>query len=49
MQINFSATKLKKANTYVDLLNPPKIKMPKVAQPSEKKSFLKKIFKLLFK
>jgi len=49
MQINFSAKKLKEANKYVDLLNPPKIKMPKVVKPKEKKSFLKKLFKLLFK
>jgi hypothetical protein len=49
MQINFSATKLKEANKYVNLLNPPKIKMPKVLKPKEEVSLLKKIFNLLFK
>jgi len=49
MQIKFEATKLKEANKYVDLLNPPKIEMPKIVKPKEKKSFLKKLFKLLFK
>jgi hypothetical protein len=49
MQINFSAKKLKEANEYVNLLNPPKIKMPKVVNPKEEKSLLQKLFKLLFK
>jgi hypothetical protein len=49
MQINFSAKKLKEANKYVDLLNPLKVKMPKVLNPKEEKSFLKKLLKLLFK
>jgi len=49
MQINFNAKKLKEAKKYVNLLNPPKIEMPKVVEVKEKKSFLKKIFKLLFK
>jgi len=49
MQINFKATKLKEANKYVNLLNPPKIKMPKVVKPKEEKSILKKLFQLLFK
>lgn len=49
MQINFFPTKLKEANEYVNLLNPPKIKMPKIVERTEGVSLLKKIFKTLFK
>ena len=49
MQIKFEAKKLKEANEYVNLLNPPKIKMPKVIEHTNNKSFFKKIFKILFK
>jgi len=49
MQINFEAKKLKEANKYVNLLNPPKIKMPKIVKAKNNDSLLKKLFKLLFK
>ena len=49
MQINFSAKKLKEANAYVDLLNPPEIKMPKIVEDKEEDSLLKKLFTFLFK
>lgn len=49
MQINFNPKKLKEANEYVNLLNPPKIKMPKVVKYIQKESLLKQIFKFLFK
>ena len=49
MQIKFEAKKLKEANKYVNLLNPPKIKMPKIVKTKNNDSLLKKLFKLLFK
>ena len=49
MQINFSAKKLKEAKKYVNLLNPPKVKMPKELQSKNKKSFFRKLLNTLFK
>jgi hypothetical protein len=49
MQINFSAKKIKEANEYVDLLNPPKIELPKIIKKKKGNLFFKKFFKLLFK
>jgi len=46
MQINFKAKKLKEANEYVNLLNPPIVKKIKKEKRS---SFFQKIFKKLFR
>jgi len=45
MQINFEAKKLKEANEYVNLLNPPK----QIIKAKEQISLLKKIVRFLFK
>ena len=49
MQINFEAKRLKEANEYVDLLNPPKIKIPKIIKHKKETSIIERILKFLFK
>ncbi len=49
MQIKFIAKKLKEANEYVNLLNPPIKEETKKKTPTKNSHIFKKILNLLFK